>query len=146
MCVSLVREPTCICDLVLLKKGENKTRVQSCFPYHNRKERKNYLNPSLQHYCLVRSWRVGCNLPSVLMWHSADRATRTSGRFFISACLPFPLAGRPFHRFSSGILNNLACIIGACWMDVSFLLRSQGSRPTPFGRCNSTCGAEFPQA
>ena len=65
------------------------------------------------------------------MWHSANRATRTSGSFFISVCLPFPLAGRPFQRFASSILNNLACFIGICWMDVSFLLRSQGSRLMP---------------
>ena len=48
------------------------------------------------------------------MWHSANRATRASGRFFISVCLPFPLAGRPFHRFAPGILDNLACVIGIC--------------------------------
>jgi hypothetical protein len=28
--------------------------------------------------------------------------------------LPFPLAGRPFHRFAPGILDNFACVIGIC--------------------------------
>jgi len=91
-------------------------------------------------------WRVGCNPPSVLAWHSANRATRALGRFLISVCLPLPLAGRPFHRFASNILNNLACVIGTCWMDVSFLLRSQGSRLTPLRALQYYVWAEFPQA
>jgi len=54
----------------------------------------------------LRLWamRGGCNPPSVLMRHSAN---------------------------APSILNNSACFIGTCWVDVSFLLRSQGSRLTP---------------
>ena len=37
-----------------------------------------------------------------------SRATRTSGRCLISVCLPFPLAGQPFHRSTSSILNNFS--------------------------------------
>ena len=41
----------------------------------------------------------------LLLWHSANRATRALGRCFIGDCLPFPLAGRPFHRFQVGALD-----------------------------------------
>ena len=41
----------------------------------------------------------------LLLWHSANRATRALGRFLIGDCLPFPLAGRPFHRFHVGTLS-----------------------------------------
>ena len=41
----------------------------------------------------------------LLLWHSANRATRALGRFRIGDCLPFPLAGRPFHRFQVGALS-----------------------------------------
>jgi len=94
---------------------------------------------------VLLGWRVDCNPPSVLMWHLANRATRASGRLLINVFSPFPLAGRPFHRFTSSILNNLACLIGNCWMDVSFLLRSQGSRLTPLQALQLYMWAEFPQ-
>jgi hypothetical protein len=80
------------------------------------------------------------------MWHSTNRATRALGRFLTGVCLPFPLAGRPFHRFTPGILNNSACITGTCRMDVSFLLRSQDSRLTPLRALQFYAWAEFPQA
>jgi hypothetical protein len=80
------------------------------------------------------------------MWHLANRATHALGRFLTGVCLPFPPAGRPFHRFASSILDNLACLIGTCWMDVPFLFRCQGSRPTPLRALQFYAWAEFPQA
>gem|GEM_PF-3094664 len=90
--------------------------------------------------------RVGRNPPFVFCGIRLIGLPAPSGRFFIGVCLPFPLAGRPFHRFAPGILDNLACVIGICRMDVSFLLRSQGSHLTPLQALQFYAWAEFPQA
>ena len=86
-------------------------------------------------------WCVGCNPPSVVCGIRLIGLPAPSGRYFIGDCLPFPLAGRPFHRFQSGALDitNVSLPVR---VDVSFLLRCQGSRPVP-GDCNSTCGRSF---
>lgn len=96
--------------------------------------------------CYLQGWRVGCNPPFVLGGIRLIGLPAPLGRFLTGVCLPFPLAGRPFHRFHFSILNNLACIIGNCWMDVSFLLRCQGSRLTPLRVLQFYLWAEFPQA
>ena len=44
-------------------------------------------------------WCVGCNPPFVDCGIRLIGLPAPSGRFFIGVCLPFPLAGRPFHRF-----------------------------------------------
>ena len=78
----------------------------------------------------------------LLLWHSANRATRALGRFLIGDCLPFPLAGRPFHRFQVGALTSQTRH-RQVQLDVSFLLRCQRSRVAPSGSCNSTRGRSF---
>ncbi len=58
----------------------------------------------------------------------------------------------PFHlqdsRFtvSHPAFSTSPCIIGTCRVDVSFLLRSQGSRLTPLRALQFYTWAEFPQA
>jgi len=44
-------------------------------------------------------WCVGRNPPFVVCGIRLIGLPAPSGRFLIGACLPFPLAGRPFHRF-----------------------------------------------
>ncbi len=57
-------------------------------------------------------------------------------------CLPFPLAGRPFHRFRTGGLDvtnvSWPCPVGRF---VSAPLPSFSA--CPVGDCNSTCGRSF---
>ena len=96
--------------------------------------------------CCLEGWRVGHNPPFVFCGIQLSGLPAPSGRFFIGVCLPFPLAGRPFHRFALGILNNLTCIIVLCRADVSFLLRSQGSHLAPLRTLQFYLWAEFPQA
>ena len=95
---------------------------------------------------LVLGWRLGNNPPFVFCGIRLIGLPAPSGRFFIGVCLPFPLAGQPFHRFAPSILNSFKCIIGSCWMDVSFLLCGQGSRLTPLQALQFYAWAEFPQA
>ena len=87
-------------------------------------------------------WCVGCNPPSVVCGIRLIGLPAPSGRYFIGDCLPFPLAGRPFHRFQSSALDI-----------------TNVSSPSPGGRfvsaplprlspcsqrdCNSTCGRSF---
>lgn len=56
-------------------------------------------------------WCVGRNPPSVLCGIRLIGLPAPSGRDFIGVCLPFPLAGRPFHRFQTSRLNLTKCII-----------------------------------
>jgi len=94
-------------------------------------------------YCLMWGWCVGRNPPFVDCGIRLIGLPALSGRFLISVCLPFPLAGRPFHRFQSAH-STLRMSHRQVKLDVSFLLRSQGSRLAPFtGRCNSTRGRSF---
>ncbi len=86
-------------------------------------------------------WCVGCNPPSVVCGIRLIGLPAPSGRYFIGDCLPFPLAGRPFHRFQSSALD-ITNVSLPVWVDVSFLLRCQRSRAVP-GDCNSTCGRSF---
>ena len=62
-------------------------------------------------------WCVGCNPPSVICGIRLIGLPAPSGRFFIGVCLPFPLAGRPFHRFQIGAL-----------------ILTKASSPSPIGR------------
>jgi hypothetical protein len=78
----------------------------------------------------------------LLLWHSANRATRASCRYVISDRLPFPLAGRPFHR-SHPAHSTLLVPHRQVRVDVSFLLRCQGSRL--LRRVQFYMWAEFPQ-
>ena len=78
----------------------------------------------------------------LFLWHSANRATRASCRLVISDCLPFPHAGRPFHR-SHPAHSTLRVHHRQVRVDVSFLLRSQGSRLPR--RVQFYAWAEFPQ-
>ena len=78
----------------------------------------------------------------LLLWHSANRATRASCRYVISDRLPFPLAGRPFHR-SHPAHSTLRVPHRQVRVDVSFLLRCQGSRLPR--RVQFYMWAEFPQ-
>ena len=87
-------------------------------------------------------WCIGCNPLSVVCGIRLIGLPAPSGRYFIGVCLPFPLAGRPFHRFQSSTLN-ITNVSQPIWVDVSFLLRCQRSRVVPFGHCNSTCGRSF---
>ncbi len=80
----------------------------------------------------------------LLLWHSANRATRALGRFLIGDCLPFPLAGRPFHRFQAGALS-VTNASSPVQLDVSFLLRCQRSRVAPSRELQFYTWAEFPQ-
>ncbi len=90
----------------------------------------------------VLGWCVGRNPPFVDCGIRLIGLPALSGRDVISACLPFPLAGRPFHR---SIPAHSAFLMPhrQVRVDVSFLLRSQASRLPPFGRCNSTRGRSF---
>jgi len=89
-------------------------------------------------------WCAGRNPPSVQRRHPAKRATRASLQNLTGAYLPFHLAGQPFQRFHFNILNDLARITVTRWMDVSFLLRSQDSRPAPLTDATSLqCGRSF---
>ena len=56
-------------------------------------------------------WCIGCNPPSVVCGIRLIGLPAPSGRFFIGDCLPFPLAGRPFHRFHAGGLDITKCVI-----------------------------------
>ena len=57
-------------------------------------------------WCISKiGWCVGCNPPSVVCGIRLIGLPAPSGRCFIGDCLPFPLAGRPFHRFQSGTLR-----------------------------------------
>jgi hypothetical protein len=63
-------------------------------------------------WCISKiSWCVGSNPPFVVCGIRLIGLPAPSGRFFIGVCLPFPLAGRPFHRFHSSGL----CITNASW-------------------------------
>ncbi len=94
-------------------------------------------------WCISKiGWCVGSNPPSVLCGIRLIGLPAPSGRCFIGVCLPFPLAGRPFHRFHVGALDL-----------------TKVSSPSPGGRfvsaplptlsrcslrnCNSTCGRSF---
>ena len=77
-------------------------------------------------------WCVGCNPPSVVCGIRLIGLPAPSGRFFIGVCLPFPHAGRPFHRFQPNTLD-ITNVSRPVWVDVSFLLRCQGSRLVPCG-------------
>jgi hypothetical protein len=77
-------------------------------------------------------WCVGCNPPSVDCGIRLIGLPAPSGRFFIGVCLPFPHAGRPFHRFQSGTLD-ITNVSLPVQVDVSFLLRCQSSRLVPCG-------------
>jgi hypothetical protein len=93
-------------------------------------------------WCISKiGWCVGCNPPSVVCGIRLIGLPAPSGRCFIGDCLPFPLAGRPFHRFHSSALD-ITNVSLPVWVDVSFLLRCQRSRVVP-GDCNSTCGRSF---
>ena len=92
-----------------------------------------------------KGWRVGRNPPSVLCGIRLIGLPAPSGRFFIGVCLPFPLAGQPFHRFTPSILNIMHASSSSAWVDVSFLLCSQGSRPAPLRTLQFYTWAEFPQ-
>ena len=76
-------------------------------------------------------WCIGCNPPSVVCGIRLIGLPAPSGRFFIGDCLPFPLAGRPFHRFQSGALD-ITNVSLPVQVDVSFLLRCQRSRAAPY--------------
>ncbi len=66
--------------------------------------RKNAM--SNQGWCISKiGWCVGCNPPSVFCGIRLIGLPAPSGRYFIGDCLPFPLAGRPFHRFQSSALD-----------------------------------------
>ncbi len=77
-------------------------------------------------------WCIGYNPPSVVCGIRLIGLPAPSGRYFIGDCLPFPLAGRPFHRFQPSALD-ITNVSLPVWVDVSFLLRCQGSRPVPCG-------------
>jgi hypothetical protein len=57
---------------------------------------------------------------------------------------PFTLQDSRF-SVSNRVVNDLPRIILIPQLDVSFLFRNQGSRPTPFRRYSSAWWAEFPQ-
>jgi hypothetical protein len=86
-------------------------------------------------------WCVGRNPPFVDCGIWLIGLPALSGGDLISVCLPFPLAGRPFHRSipAHSTLHMFHCQVR---VDVSFLLRCQGSR-LPHKRCNSTRGRSF---
>ncbi len=80
----------------------------------------------------------------LLLWHSANRATRALGRFRIGDCLPFPLAGRPFHRFQVGALSvTNASSTSPTGRFVSAPLPTLSR--CPFGELQFYTWAEFPQ-
>ena len=89
-------------------------------------------------------WCVGCNPPSVVCGIRLIGLPAPSGRYFIGDCLPFPLAGRPFHRFQSSALD-ITNVSSPVWVDVSFLLRCQRSRAVPTTGLQFYMWAEFPQ-
>jgi hypothetical protein len=67
--------------------------------------RKNAMNRQ-KGWCISKiGWCVGCNPPSVVCGIRLIGLPAPSGRCFIGDCLPFPLAGRPFHRFHSSALD-----------------------------------------
>jgi hypothetical protein len=75
-------------------------------------------------------WCVGCNPPFVFCGIRLIGLPAPSGRDFIGACLPFPLAGQPFHR-SSLAHSASQTLHRQVQVDVSFLLCSQASRLIP---------------
>ena len=94
-------------------------------------------------WCISKiGWCVGRNPPSVVCGIRLIGLPAPSGRDFIGDCLPFPLAGRPFHR-STPAHSALSMPHRQVRVDVSFLLRCQRSRVAPRGSCNSTCGRSF---
>ena len=90
----------------------------------------------------VLGWCLGNNPPFVFCGIRLIGLPALSGRDLISACLPFPLAGRPFHR-SHPAHSTLQMPHRQVRVDVSFLLRSQGSRLPR--RVQFYTWAEFPQ-
>ena len=89
-------------------------------------------------------WCVGCNPPFVFCGIRLIGLPALSCREVISACLPFPLAGRPFHR-SHPAHSAFRMHHGQVRVDVSFLLRCQGSRLLPLRGVQFYAWAEFPQ-
>jgi hypothetical protein len=53
-------------------------------------------------------WCVGCNPPFVFCGIQLSGLPAPSGRFLIGVCLPFPLAGQPFHRFHKAFTQQLS--------------------------------------
>jgi len=91
-------------------------------------------------------WRVGCNPPSVLMRHSANRATRASGSTSSASVCPFHLQDGRFtvsHPAFSTTQHASSALAG--WT-FRFCSGAKALALRPCGRCNSTRGAEFPQA
>jgi len=94
-------------------------------------------------WCISKiGWCVGSNPPSVVCGIRLIGLPAPSGRCFIGDCLPFPLAGRPFHR-SHPAHSTLRVHHSQVRVDVSFLLRCQGSRLPR--RVQFYAWAEFPQ-
>jgi hypothetical protein len=87
-------------------------------------------------------WCVGRNPPSVVCGIRLIGLPAPSGRFFIGDCLPFPLAGRPFHRFQTGTLditNVSSPSPGGRFVSAPLPRLS----PCPMTDCNSTRGRSF---
>ena len=94
-----------------------------------------------------RGWRVGCNPPSVL---GGIRLSGLPASLAETSSTPICPSTPGDGRFNASTrhtrLGNLACLIFTCQMDVSFLLRCQGSRPAPLRAPRFCWWAEFPQA
>jgi hypothetical protein len=87
-------------------------------------------------------WCVGRNPPFVDCGIRLIGLPALSGRFLISVCLPFPLAGRPFHRSTpahSTLRMRHRQVRGGRVVSAPEPRLS----PYPRGDCNSTRGRSF---
>ena len=91
-----------------------------------------------------KGWCVGRNPPSVVCGIRLIGLPAPSGRCLIGGCLPFPLAGRPFHRFQAGALS----VTNASWRCHSWTFRFcsvANALALPFMELQFYTWAEFPQ-
>ena len=79
----------------------------------------------------------------LLLWHSANRATRALGRCLIGDCLPFPLAGRPFHRFQVWRTQRHKRVIAKSNWTFRFCSVANALALPQRRGCNSTRGRSF---
>ena len=91
-------------------------------------------------------WCVGCNPPFVDCGIRLIGLPAPSGRFFIGVCLPFPLAGRPFHRFHPASSTLSLRIMVNCTGGRFVSAPLPRLSPSPLKGVQFYAWAEFPQA
>jgi hypothetical protein len=93
-------------------------------------------------YTVKLGWCVGSNPPFVFCGIRLIGLPALSGRFLISVCLPFPLAGRPFHRST---MAHSTLRMPHRQVQGGRVVSAPLPRLSPYPRrdCNSTRGRSF---